>query len=88
MCVGLPGKVVAVEPAGALVDMGGQTRRVGTLLLPDIAVGEDVLVTCGLIIARLPPEEAEMRRELFTQLLRAVDQAAPSSPHVREDLAE
>ena len=63
MCVTMPGQIVAVDAQGAMVDLEGRRRRASTVLVPDIAVGEWVLVAMGTIIERLPAELAgEMRR--------------------------
>lgn len=73
MCIAVPGRVVLVDADGALVEVGGRTRRALTLLEEDVSVGDDVLVSSGLIVARLSPGEAEMRRGLFDQLLGLVE---------------
>jgi hydrogenase expression/formation protein HypC len=73
MCIGIPGKVVAVGVDGARVEMGGQMRRASTLLLPDVVPGEWVLVSAGTIVDRLTEEEATERTVLFQSLADALD---------------
>ena len=68
MCVSSIGRVVALEPEGAQVQIGDRTRRIVTLLVPDLAIGDHVLVAGGLAVARLSPEEAEIRKQLLDQL--------------------
>jgi len=58
MCMASPGRVLAVDPDGATVDLDGRTRRASTLLLPDVAAGDQVLVAAGTLIRRLDPAEA------------------------------
>ncbi len=58
MCIGYPGRVVAVDPEGATVETDGRRRRASTLLLPDAAVGDWVIVATGTIVERLDPDEA------------------------------
>lgn len=58
MCIEDPGRVVAIDDLGAIVDTAGRRRRASTLLLPDIAVGDWVTVAAGTIVDRLRPEEA------------------------------
>ena len=53
MCLGFPGRVVAVDPTGATVETDGRRRRANTLLAPDLAVGEWVYVSAGTVIERL-----------------------------------
>ena len=78
MCVALLGRVVALEPDVALVDIRGRTWPVETLLVPDVSIGDDVLVTSGLIVARLLPEEAEVRRQMFDHLFSPDGGTTPS----------
>lgn len=70
MCMGFPGRVVAVDAAGATVDTEGRRRRASTLFLPDIAVGEWVYVAAGTIVERLDESEA---REIRATLYRALE---------------
>jgi hydrogenase maturation factor len=54
----MPGQVVALDSDGARIRCGDEEYRATTLLIPDIAVGDHVLVQAGMIIERLTPEEA------------------------------
>jgi hydrogenase assembly chaperone HypC/HupF len=58
MCIVSPGRVLAVDPEGATVDLDGRTRRASTVLLPDVVAGDQVLVAAGTVIRRLEPAEA------------------------------
>ncbi len=58
MCIAFPGRVVAIDAAGAVVETEGRRRRASTLLLTDIAVGDWVTVAAGTIVERLEPDEA------------------------------
>ncbi len=85
MCVAQPGRVVAIEPEAAMVQIRNRTVRAATALVPDLAVGDEVLVTGGLIINRLPPGEAAARRELFNQLLSLVEGPLPPAQETVEE---
>jgi hydrogenase expression/formation protein HypC len=74
MCVAAPGKVIALHSDGADVLVSGRTRRVSTLLLPDLRVGEYVLIASGMATDRLSEEEALARIGLFDQLLEVFDE--------------
>lgn len=76
MCLAYPMKVVAIEGGFAQVEAEGVRRRVGLALLPEAAVGDDVLIHAGYAISRVDPEEAAETRALFQQLWAAQDQAA------------
>jgi hydrogenase expression/formation protein HypC len=72
MCLGVPGKVVDVaEEAGVLmgrVDFGGVARKVCLAHVPDVQVGEYVLVHVGFALSRLDETEAKRLYELFSEL--------------------
>ena len=71
MCLTAPAHVIAVDANGATVLLGGRERRASTLLRPDTAVGDWVLVGAGTILERLSDEEAERQllavREAYRQ---------------------
>jgi hydrogenase expression/formation protein HypC len=74
MCIAYPGVVVAVDPLGATVETDGRQRRVSALVMPDVAIGDWVVVAVGTILKRLDPEEAaEIER-----VIRAAEQATPN----------
>jgi len=81
MCLGIPGKVVAIEPGGepllqGAVRFGGITKKVCLAYVPDVKVGEYVIVHVGFAIAKMDEEEAG---KVF-ELLDAMD-----APEARED---
>ena len=76
MCLGIPGKIVAIEDATkklGVVDVGG-VRRVTNLACvlngdaPDSLVGEWVLVHVGFAMSRIDPEEAARTLELMAEM--------------------
>lgn len=58
MCLLSPARVLEVDEDGATIDLDGRIRRASTVLLPDAAAGDDVLVAAGTLIRRLDPAEA------------------------------
>jgi hydrogenase assembly chaperone HypC/HupF len=58
MCIEAPGRIVAVDSSGALVEMDGRRRRASTWLVPDAAVGDWVTVAAGTIVNRFSAAEA------------------------------
>ena len=59
MCLTVPGEIIAIEGDEAVVRVDGRLRRAATMALPDIRVGDQVIVAAGSVIARLEPAEAE-----------------------------
>jgi hydrogenase expression/formation protein HypC len=72
MCLAIPGKVLSKEDrAGTLmgrVDFGGVTREVQLDFVPEVEVGEYVIVHVGFALSRLDAEEAARTLELLKQL--------------------
>jgi len=70
MCLGVPGKVVAIEGLSATVDFFGVTRELRLDIVDEpVAVGDYVLNHVGFAIRRIPPGEAEETLALFDELL-------------------
>ncbi len=67
MCLSLPARVVAVDPLGATVETEGRLGRAITALVPDLAVGDWVLVSAGTVIERLDPERARLIRDTLRE---------------------
>jgi hydrogenase expression/formation protein HypC len=77
MCLGVPGKVVAIDRENDLlmgkVDFDGVCKRVCLEPVPDIAVGDYALVHVGFAIARI--DEAEARKVFaFLEQMNALDE--------------
>ena len=59
MCVTDPGRVVEIADAMALVETDGRRMRASLMLVPDVAVGDWVIVAAGTVLEILEPEAAE-----------------------------
>jgi hydrogenase expression/formation protein HypC len=73
MCLGVPGKVVRVEesPLGmtmGTVSFGGVRKEVCLAYVPDVEVGEYVIVHVGFAISKLDEREAEETFKLLQEL--------------------
>ena len=63
MCLGVPGKITQVEPnelgmTMGTVSFGGVSKQVCLAYVPDVAVGEWVVVHVGFAISRIAEAEA------------------------------
>lgn len=69
MCLGMPGRVLSVEPGGdvARVDVGGVVREinVGFLLDEPPVVGEYLLIHSGFALERMSAEQAREVLDVF-----------------------
>jgi hydrogenase expression/formation protein HypC len=69
MCLAIPGKIVTLQEAGnAIVDIGGVRKQVNVSLLPDIALGDYVIVHVGYALSRVDEQEAQRTLSLFAEL--------------------
>ena len=75
MCLGVPGKVLAVDGLIATVDFWGVQRHVRLDIVDqEVAPGDYVLNHVGYAIRRIPPEDVGETLELYQQLLDAHDE--------------
>jgi len=58
MCLTVPGEIVAIVGDDAVVRIEGRLRRASILPVPDVDVGDRVIVAAGSVMARLEAEEA------------------------------
>jgi hydrogenase assembly chaperone HypC/HupF len=68
MCLTAPARVIGLDPEGATVLLGGRERRASTLVVPEVMVGDWVIVAAGTILERIDPLQA-------AQLTAAVNEA-------------
>ncbi|HXY51138.1 MAG TPA: HypC/HybG/HupF family hydrogenase formation chaperone [Terriglobales bacterium] len=72
MCLAIPGKVLTKESIGGVevgqVQFGGITRQVALGFVPEVAVGDYVMVHVGFAISRVDALEAQRTYELLEQL--------------------
>ena len=75
MCLGIPGRVIEVEPLTALVDIWGVKKRVRLEIVDDVVrPGDYVLIHVGFAIRRIPPEQVQETLALYDELIRAADE--------------
>jgi hydrogenase assembly chaperone HypC/HupF len=78
MCITAPARVIAVDAAGATVELAGSRRRAATLTMPDVVPGDWVLVGAGTVLRRLDPAEALEIRQTIEAAIAASSAAAPN----------
>lgn len=72
MCLAIPGKVLEKQdrdgaPIGR-VEFGGITREVRLDFVPDVQLGEYVIVHVGFALSKLDAEEAEKTLEMLREI--------------------
>ena len=72
MCLAIPGRVVSIDrgatPLMGSVDFSGITRTICLEWLPDVTVGEYVIVHVGFAIGTIDEQEAVETLKLFAQM--------------------
>jgi hydrogenase expression/formation protein HypC len=70
MCLGVPGKVVAIDGLSATVDFFGVGKELRLDIVDEpVSVGDYVLNHVGFAIRRIPPDEVQETLALFDQIL-------------------
>lgn len=70
MCLAVPAKVIHLEGQRALVEIGGVVREAYTMLVPQLTVGDYVLLHAGFAIQTLNEAEAQETLDLLSQLVQ------------------
>jgi hydrogenase expression/formation protein HypC len=82
MCLGIPGKIVSIDDAGAMmgtVDVSGVRRKVNLACVVegdqfDDLIGEWVLVHVGFAMSRIDAEEAALTLKALEELGEAMEE--------------
>ena len=83
MCLGVPGKVIAIDGSMATVDFWGVRRQVCLDIVDEpVAIGDYVLNHVGFAIRRIPPESIEETLALYETLLAERDENDPMAADV------
>jgi hydrogenase expression/formation protein HypC len=79
MCLAIPGEVVATYDRDGVryadVRFGGVTRQVCLHALPDVHIGEFVIVHVGFAIAKIDRASAERALQLLSELNDELEKA-------------
>ncbi len=68
MCLAIPARIVELEADRAVVDAMGNRFKAKTTLLPEVKMGDVVLVHAGFAISLVDEEEAKETWELFAEI--------------------
>ena len=88
MCLGVPGRVVSVDGAVAVVDFWGVRREVCLDIVDEpVAPGDYILNHVGFAIRRIPQEDIEQTLTLYDQLMREAPAEDLMAADVRAEIA-
>ncbi|HBV88951.1 HypC/HybG/HupF family hydrogenase formation chaperone [Desulfosporosinus sp.] len=74
MCLAIPAKVVTLKGSIAQVDMMGNERIISTDLVPEVKLGDYVLVHAGFAIGIIDDESAKETEELLLEVAKAYEE--------------
>ena len=71
MCLAIPARVVQIDEGLGLVELGGVVREASFMLLPDVQLGDYVLLHAGYALQKVDEAEAEETIRLLAELAEA-----------------
>ncbi|MHA2063881.1 MAG: HypC/HybG/HupF family hydrogenase formation chaperone [Candidatus Thorarchaeota archaeon] len=77
MCLAVPALVLSIDGEFAQVDFGGASKRICVTLLPELEVGEYVIVHTGYAIEKMKPDEAKKSLALFEEMAQIAEDLEP-----------
>ena len=73
MCLAIPAKVKSISGTTAEVDLQGNTTQADVTLLPDVNVGDYIIMHAGCGIQIYDEKEAEETLELIREMEEKID---------------
>ncbi len=73
MCLAVPMRVEKIEGKKAIVDSAGVQAKVDISMVPEVKVGDYVIVHAGFAIEILKPEEAEETLRLIEEMVEMME---------------
>ena len=76
MCLAIPALVVSIDNLNATVDIAGVRKDISIALVPEVVIGDYVIVHVGFAIGVVDPNEAQRTLALFAELDAHADRGA------------
>jgi hydrogenase expression/formation protein HypC len=87
MCLGVPGRIVAIDGFVATVDFWGVRREVRLEVVDEpVQPGDYILNHVGYAIRRIPASEIDATLALYEELLRRADEEDLMAADVRAEI--
>ena len=65
MCVAVPAKIISIDETNAVIDSMGVIKNIDISLIPDVKIGDFVIVHAGFAIQIIDGDEAQKILDLF-----------------------
>lgn len=88
MCIAAPAKVVEIdrENNSLFADFGGVRQEAKFTLLPDVEIGDYVLIHAGYAIEKLSEEAAKESLEAWEELLEVLEEEDREMEAARQNM--
>lgn len=73
MCLAVPLKLIAIDGQTGVGEFDGVRRKVQLTFVPQAKVGDYVIVHAGFAMEIMDEEQAELDREAFREVTRALE---------------
>ena len=73
MCLAVPLKLVSIDGQTGVGEFDGVRRKVQLTFVPNAKVGDYVIVHAGFAVEIMDEEQAELDREAFREVTRALE---------------
>ncbi len=73
MCLAIPMKIVSVNGNQGVAESGGILKSIDISLVPEVCVGEYVIVHAGFAIERMNEREAQKTLAVFQDLIHLME---------------
>lgn len=74
MCLAVPARIIELVDDKAVADAMGNHWNIRTTLVPEVKLGDIVLIHAGFAIAKVDEEEAKTTWELFAEIAELEEQ--------------
>ena len=82
MCLGIPGKVIEIDDTPLMkmgkVDFGGVVREISLGYVPEVKLGDYVIVHAGFAISQIDEQEAHETIKLMQEVGMLGEEATPT----------
>ncbi|HVT82901.1 MAG TPA: HypC/HybG/HupF family hydrogenase formation chaperone [Phycisphaerae bacterium] len=80
MCLAVPARIISLDNTTAMADLHGNRIAISTMLTPDAAPGDWVLVHAGFSIQKLDPQTATETFAILRDVQEAMNEAETPTP--------
>ena len=68
MCLGYPGKIIAIKNDVAIVDFNGLQKSIIISFVENVQINDYVMVHAGFAIEKITPQEAQESQKLWAEI--------------------